>query len=444
MSENPPLWGRMFAWVQGEIPTTTLEAYRRASGPVFELMDRVEARRQACLIDGLTPWTIPSATRAELLCAWTAFVLQTLGNDLLDADYSDYPPTAGYVPPVTAQQVMAFFGEVEGWVDRAHQAYANPDYLLDVEVPAALPPWCDDDAPPSHLRGLLEAMRAVGDHVAAAIASLPETVEDPDQRAQLNRIRQLHASAQGKARYATDLHGNDPPPDVQDRAEPYARQAIEMFYELGQLVADPTLAARNQPPSRRAIAPGKPAASKPKPAPRKPPPHPAPLLKPAPEAQAAAPAWGAGLRPVVPHGAGGARPGRERPRRLLRHPPPVGGRSQSRAHPGAARRDPHGDRRRVRRVRGGGGALEALASLSLGPGLHLRVEPAAGRREPAQGPGVRLRSPLRRPEELHPPRTPAAARALVTPHPEKNWPHTELTESTEFARAASSAPCLQA
>jgi hypothetical protein len=244
MAENPSVWGRMFARMQGEVSAETLEAYRRASLPVFELMDQVEARRLACATDGLNPWTIPPSTRAEFLCAWNAFVLQTLGNDILEADYAEYPSTAGYVPPVTADQVMAYFSQVEEWLDRAHQAQANPDYHLDVAVPAGLPPWSEvEPCPESHLRGLLQAMRAVGEHAAAAMAILPEKAPDgPEQQKQLNRIRQLYASAQSKARYAAELHGADPPPDVQERVEPYAQAAIQMFYELGQLIADPSLA----------------------------------------------------------------------------------------------------------------------------------------------------------------------------------------------------------
>jgi hypothetical protein len=244
MAENPSVWGRMFARLQGEVSAETLEAYRRASLPVFELMDQVEARRLACATDGLNPWTIPPATRAEFLCAWNAFVLQTLGNDILEADYAEYPATAGYVPPVTADQVMAYFSQVEGWLDRAYQAQANPDYQLDVDVPAELPPWSEvEPCPESHLRGLLQAMRAVGEHAAAAMVILPEKApEGPEQQKQLNRIRQLYASAQSKARYAAELHGADPPPDVQERVEPYAQAAIQMFYELGQLIADPSLA----------------------------------------------------------------------------------------------------------------------------------------------------------------------------------------------------------
>jgi hypothetical protein len=243
MSANPTFLGRMLARIQGEIPATTLEAYRRASLPVFELLDQVESRRLACATEGLDPWTIPPATRTEFLCAWNAFVLQSLGNDILDADYAEYPATAGFVPPPTGEQVLAYYSQVEPWLNRAQQAHANPDYRLDVDVPAELPPWVEEaGTAPSHLRGMLQALRSLGDHAAAALGFLPEKSDDAGQQTQLNRIRQLYASAQTKARYAADLHGTGSSPDVHDRLEPYAREAIELFYQVGQLIADPPLA----------------------------------------------------------------------------------------------------------------------------------------------------------------------------------------------------------
>jgi hypothetical protein len=265
MPPNPTLLGRMYAWLQDEVPATTLEAYRRASLPVFEVMDLAEARRLECATDGLNPWTVPPAIRAEFLCAWNAFVLQTLGNDILDADYDASPATVGYVPPATARQVMAFYGQVEEWLDRARQAHASPDYRLDVEVPAQLPRWpVASPSPREHLVGVLRAMRAVGEHAAAAMSFLPDgTLEDAQQQAQLNRIRQLYASAESKARYALDLHGTGATREVHERVEPYARDAIELFYELGQLVADPSLAVDPAPPVLAA-----PAALSPAPATR--------------------------------------------------------------------------------------------------------------------------------------------------------------------------------
>lgn len=243
MTDTPPLWGRMFARFQGEVPTTTLEAYRRASLPVFEQLEQAESRRLAGATDGLDPWTLPPATRAASVCAWNAFVLQALGNDILDADDEAHPATAGFVPPVTAEQVLAWFTEVETWLDRAQQAHANPEYRLDVEVPAELPTWRDTHpCPPAHLRGMLRALHTVGEHAAASLAALEAVAPaTPGQQMQMNHIRQLHASARSKARYAAELHGADATPDVRVRVEQHAREAIERFFTLGQLIADPAL-----------------------------------------------------------------------------------------------------------------------------------------------------------------------------------------------------------
>jgi hypothetical protein len=243
MTHKPSGWNRLVARMRGEVPATALEAYRRASLPVFELFEHMERRRLECKIDGLDPWAVPPATRAAFLCAWNAFVLQTLGNDILDADYRGEPATLGYVPPVTADQVLRLYEDVEGWVNRAYQAQASPDFRLDVPVPAALPAWSAvEPSPDSHLLGMLQAMRAVREHAAGAVSFLPEQARDAEAQAQLNRIRQVHASAQVSARYAEELCGTEPLPAVYDRAEAHARRAIEQFYLLGQLVADPDLA----------------------------------------------------------------------------------------------------------------------------------------------------------------------------------------------------------
>jgi hypothetical protein len=240
MAERPSGWGRMRALWQGQVSAEALEAYRRAGPLVAEVMDRVQARRLACAVDGLDPWSIPPATRAALLCAWNAFVLQTLGSELLDADYAADPASAGFVPPAAADEAMAYFADVEGWLDRANQAEANPDFRLDVPVPADLPWHPEAPSPMPHLQGLLGAMETVGARAAAAIALLPETASGGTARQeQLDRIRHLYGEARRKAENA--LHAADPSHRGREGAEAHARAAIELFHEVGQLVADPTL-----------------------------------------------------------------------------------------------------------------------------------------------------------------------------------------------------------
>ena len=59
------------------------------------------------------------AERVEALCAWNAFALQVLGNQFVAPYYAANPPAFEHVPPVTAEQAMACYGQVEGWLDRA-------------------------------------------------------------------------------------------------------------------------------------------------------------------------------------------------------------------------------------------------------------------------------------------------------------------------------------
>jgi hypothetical protein len=95
-----------------------------------------------------------------------------------------------------------------------------------------------EPCPNSHLHGMLKAMKAVGEHAAAAMSFLPETAPDgKEKQKQLNLIRQIYASAEAKARYAVELHGTNPTRDLHERLETYAKEAIELYYELGQLIA---------------------------------------------------------------------------------------------------------------------------------------------------------------------------------------------------------------
>jgi hypothetical protein len=236
----------MCAAITGEVSADTLEAYRRASLAVYDALDHCEVHRKHAKDEGKNAWTLSSATKAEILCTWNAFVLQTLGDRILDADYQNDPHTQGFVPPVTADQILRFYGQVEGWLNRAQQAHHNPEYKLDVFVPAELPPWSEvEPCPNAHLGGMLEAMRAVRDHTEAALIFLNDSPpQNEEQKRHLNSIRQIHAAAMTKARYADDMMTGNPTRDVHERVEEHVKVAIESFYLLGQLLAMPELAAK--------------------------------------------------------------------------------------------------------------------------------------------------------------------------------------------------------
>jgi hypothetical protein len=239
MEERRTLWDRIRAWLDFEAPASLLEAYRRARPSVVEALDLAQARWLGCTIDGLSPWTMPPAARAELLCAWNAFALQTLGDAILDADYEANPATRGFVSPLSARQAQGFYAGVEGWLTRARQARADPGFLLEVPVPAQLPEWVDstlEPLPAPLVQGLLRAMRSLEEQLAAVITLLPRAGR-PSWEAQLERVLQRYGSARSKARRAMVVHRTASARELDPELLPCARGAIEIFYELGQLIA---------------------------------------------------------------------------------------------------------------------------------------------------------------------------------------------------------------
>ncbi len=250
MNNQPTLWNRFVAAMTGEVSADTLEAYRRASLAVYDALEHSESHRTSAKEEGKNAWTLAASTKAEILCTWNAFVLQTLGDRILDADYENDPSTRGFVPPVTSDQILTFYVQVEGWLSRAAQAHHNPEYKLDLAVPAALPNWSEvEPCPNAHLIGMLEAMRAVRDHTQAALTFLNDSPpQDDEQKKHLNVIRQVQANAQTKARYAEDMMNGNPSRDVHERVEEHVKAAIEGFYLLGQLLAMPEVAAKISQP----------------------------------------------------------------------------------------------------------------------------------------------------------------------------------------------------
>ncbi len=250
MQNQPTLWNRFCAATRGEVSANTLEAFRRASLAVYDSLDHLESHRQGAKDEGKSAWDMSPAAKAEILCTWNAFVLQTLGDRFLDADYQGDPSTVGFVPPVTADQILTFYTPVEGYLNRAQQAHLNPDYKLDFVAPASLPAWSEvEPCPNAHLVGMLEAMRAVRDHTEAALSFLDASEpKDEEQKKALNMIRQVQAATMSKARYADDMMSGNPSRDVHERVEEYAKDAIEGLFLLGQLLAMPELALKlNQP-----------------------------------------------------------------------------------------------------------------------------------------------------------------------------------------------------
>ncbi len=248
MREEPNLWGRMMARLNGEVPADVLEAYRRAGVEVYELLDDLEGRRLDIVLGSGDAWAVAPATQAALVCGWNAFALQLLGDQLLAADYEADPRSVGFVPPATAQQALSFYGQVAGWLERARRAESNPSFVLDVAIPAPLPSWTEvEPCPPQHLTAVRAATAQLRRHAVAGVVGFHLDLSDPCRKKAHEQIHELLAEIEAAIDYADRLWAPDVPPAIHEDIERRSRLAIQRLYLLGQLIAMPRLALRPIP-----------------------------------------------------------------------------------------------------------------------------------------------------------------------------------------------------
>ncbi|MER7212586.1 hypothetical protein ABT340_36485 [Streptosporangium sp. NPDC000239] len=244
MPEKPGLLTRVIAGFKGEVPATTLEALQKAGIGVYQVLDEVEVLRRGMAVEGVDPWSASEAVAAQQLYSWNAFVLQTLGDKMIEADYRADAKTVGYLPQVTAEQVWAFFGQVEGWLSLARQAAANPGFKIadPRELPADLPGWVEvQPCPRAHLEAMIAAAAAIKEHAELALGLL-EQAGVPDERlADRDRLRQVAARAATAADYAINMYSPNADTQLHELIEERLRGALETYHHLGQLVAMPTL-----------------------------------------------------------------------------------------------------------------------------------------------------------------------------------------------------------
>lgn len=223
--------------LHGELPVRTLEARGDAGRVVHQRLADVERLRRERYADGTPVRGLPSAVAGESLSVWNAYVLQTLGEHLLDAVR---PATT--VPPVLAAQILAFLGQVERWLAQARESTSDPDYRVQdhVLLPAEPPVWIGDAPHPKHaLAALVVAARAI--HTRGR-AMLTEFEDAPDARTQDSaRLQQMLDRATGTLDYVENVSADGAGAALGTPVDVHLRYAIRMLYTFGQAAAMPDL-----------------------------------------------------------------------------------------------------------------------------------------------------------------------------------------------------------
>lgn len=220
--------------MKGQVPASTLAAHRRAGADIPALLEDAIGE----LGD---PWRGAERHQIATLCAWNAYVCQTVANALVDAESYEDSTTAGYLPPRLAGDALVLYREAESWRTQAIQARTSKSFMLDARAPDTFPLRIDPLLGGASVpRGLLWSLQAIvtrRDAFERAVSTAPA-----EQWEAAGVLQELFGAVQSAGDYAARMWSDSMPSDVRAEVAERLRSAIANAYVLGELAAMPQLA----------------------------------------------------------------------------------------------------------------------------------------------------------------------------------------------------------
>jgi hypothetical protein len=222
--------------LNGPLPLPVLEAQRSGGPHIRRELDESERLRHELLASRTDPRRFPPDAAGRLLSAWNAYVLQTVGEHLLDAVRYR---TFGAVRPELAGRILEFLGPAGGWLAQARRAARDPYYRVgeNTDLPAEPPAWPDQRYRSYPLSAAMvtaaQEIHATGDTVLSGMArSVVPRGED------ILRLQEILDTAEGAIAYAM---GPQDELGFPVSAAIHLRHALRALFLFGQAAAMPAL-----------------------------------------------------------------------------------------------------------------------------------------------------------------------------------------------------------
>ncbi|GAA4521099.1 hypothetical protein GCM10023191_099000 [Actinoallomurus oryzae] len=229
--------------LEGGLPLRTFEEYRSAGRLVRRELDDAERLRRELLHGRTAPRRFPPDFAGRLLAVWNAYVLQMVGEHLLDAVRVR---SLGAVRPEASARILAFLGPAGRWMSQAAHAAADASYRVEerVHLPAEPPGWPNRTYGPYPLStAMAAALRAVH---ARAGSTLADHVRAPvGDEEDLFWLRWLLDNAAAAIEYTEQPDLDEPSWSAMTAA--YLRYALRMLFLFGQVAAMPALLDARDP-----------------------------------------------------------------------------------------------------------------------------------------------------------------------------------------------------
>jgi len=238
--------------IRGEVSDENIQAYMRAASQIQEIWQQIDEQIAALQVQGTPIWKAYAQYNYPLAFIQSARAYQVFVQELLAADSTFDPQTAGYLPRITYDQANALCYQMQSTLHDAVASLHDPAYTPKVPFPLVLGPRIeknDQPCPTTHFQGMIAAAREMREWAAGLIAQYDNAVTKmdipipPAISAHLSALGGRLAQADSHLRFGTDMAGQtsqgNTSQQLHEETENVLWDALQQYFLLNQAIAMP-------------------------------------------------------------------------------------------------------------------------------------------------------------------------------------------------------------
>lgn len=235
-----------------EVSDATIQGYLRSASQIEDVWQQIDEQVDELILQGMAPWDAYARLGYAL-----AFIRACRTNTVLVQELIRAAATAkgpGHLARITYEQALALCQNIEPYMEEAIKASTQPNYTPSAAFPLELGPrirYADPNIPLPlpHLQGMIWAAQQMHDWAAGLLAKYelalsgttlpvpaPVSTHVEEVKSEL-KLGDFHI------RTGSDMVGQistgQVPAALSTKAEGFIWEAMESFFKVSQLVADP-------------------------------------------------------------------------------------------------------------------------------------------------------------------------------------------------------------
>ncbi len=237
--------------LHGEVSDATIQGYLRSASQLEDIWQQIDDDVDAFIAQGIAPWDAYARMGYALAYVRACRTNVVFVQELLKADATAEPASAGYLPKITYDQALALCEHIEPYLEEAIKASTNSRYVpATYALPLTLGPhirYANQHFPLPHLQGIIGAAQQTRDWAAGLLAKYElalraaKTPVPQPVSTHVEEMRNELGLGDFHLRTGVDMVGQisngQTTDELSKKADGFLWEAMESFFKVSQLVA---------------------------------------------------------------------------------------------------------------------------------------------------------------------------------------------------------------